>query len=128
MTDELEDRLEREIFAKTLNTLIQRTGKSYRQIAKEIGIPESTFFDMRMASRSYRYGRLDRIAEYFRKALNDSSITLKYLLLGSDEIREGMQGKIDEIKKELEKEKKEAAWKIIELKQQLSLFTEDSND
>lgn len=120
--NDFDERVEREIFAKTLNKLIERTGKTYRQIADEIGIAESSFFDLRNGSRSYKYQRLDNIVQYFRTELKDDKITLRYLLLGSDEVRDNMSSIIEEMKKKYEKELYDAAFREAELRQQIDMF------
>jgi predicted transcriptional regulator len=123
--DELEDRIGREIFTKTLNDLIKRTGFSFREIANDLSIPESTLFDLRMGSKTSNYPRLAKMVEYFKYVLQDDSVTLNFLLLGSDKVRVELESRIDKIKAQMEKEQAAAAWHIIELKQQLSLFSED---
>ena len=124
-----EDKIEQMVFSKTLASLIKRLNKSYREIARDLNIAESTFFDMRNNSRSYKYGRLDRIARYFSEELNDKSITLSYLLLGNDKIRDEMNAEIEEIKKKLKKDNLAAAWEILELKQQISMnFKEEKKN
>ena len=122
--EEIEDRVGQEVFTKTLNRLIDRTGKSYREIASDNGIAESTFFDMRQGARTYDYMRVKRLADYFARVLNDDSVTFEYVCLGSDETRELLNNQIDRIKKDLEREKSEAAWREVELKQQLSFLEE----
>jgi len=122
--DCIKDRLGQEIFTRTLNKLIARSKMSYREIASELNIPTTSFYELTTGSRSYRYSRLKQIANFFRKKLNDESITLEYLLLGDSETYKVMQERIDEIKAKLEKELWETNWKLQEAKQQLSLFKE----